>query len=151
VEAKLVVVGGEAQPRQYDLQLPMIIGRSRHTDLMLGHPLVSRQHCEVFEANGMLMVRDLGSLNGTFVGDKRLAEQAMPVKPGDLLTVGPVTFRAVYHAEGVKRGGSASWNAEGRTIEGPPPGLSDSARGPMKPPKRGRNGDDDDTAPPRKR
>ena len=37
----------------------------------------------------MLMVRDLGSLNGTFVGDMRLCEQAMPVKPGDLFTVGP--------------------------------------------------------------
>ena len=48
----------------------------------------------------MLMVRDLGSLNGTFVGETRIAEQAMPVKPGDLITVGPVTFRAVYRASG---------------------------------------------------
>ena len=113
VEAKLVVVGGNAKARQYDLELPTVIGRSRSTDLMLRHPLVSREHCEVFESNGMLMVRDLGSLNGTFVGETRIAEQAMPVKPGDLITVGPVTFQAVY-------------NAGGRAHQGGPLGLQRS-------------------------
>ena len=45
---------------------------SRSTDVQLGHPLVSRRHCEVFESGGILMIRDLGSLNGTFVGPTRL-------------------------------------------------------------------------------
>ena len=130
VEAKLVVVGGEAQPREYDLQLPVIIGRSRHTDLMLGHPLVSRQHCEVFEANGMLMVRDLGSLNGTFVGDKQLAEQAMPVKPGDLLTVGPVTFPPctmpkASNAEAAHRGTPKAGRSTARRQDSPMPSRAD--------------------------
>jgi len=119
VEAKLVVVDGETKARQYDLQLPTVIGRSRSTDLMVGHPLVSRQHCEVFEANGMLMVRDLGSLNGTFVGEMRITEQAIPVKPGDLLTIGPVTFKAVYRADGDQRGQAIPWDPEGPTIDAP--------------------------------
>jgi predicted component of type VI protein secretion system len=123
VDAKLVVIGGEAQNRQYDLVLPTIIGRSRSTDLTLRHPLVSRHHCEVFEADGMLMVRDLGSLNGTFLGQERIAEQAMPVKSGDVITVGPVTFRAVYADSG--RHTNGAWNANGPTVDGPmPEGLN---------------------------
>ena len=151
MEAKLIVINGKTNKREVRLRFPMTIGRGRMCRLCIAHPMISRQHCELFESNGLVMVRDLGSLNGTFVGDKRIAEEAMPVKPGDLLTVGPVTFRAVYRAEGGPRGGDASWNAGGRTVEGQPPGLSDSARGPMKPPKRGPDPDDDDTARPRKR
>lgn len=118
VEAKLVVVSGESQARQYDLQLPTVIGRSRTTDLRIGHPLVSRQHCEVFEANGILMVRDLGSLNGTFVGETRISEGPMPMKPGDLLSIGPITFRAVYRA-GQTAGKQDEWNASGPTLDSP--------------------------------
>ena len=142
MEAKLVVVGGDATARQYDLELPTIIGRSRSTDLTLGHPLVSRQHCEVFEANGMLMVRDLGSLNGTFIGEMRLAEQPMPVKPGDLLTVGGVTFRAMYRAGG-EQPGSDSWDGDGPTVDAPLPGQRDNVKDTTARGKRGSPADSD--------
>jgi pSer/pThr/pTyr-binding forkhead associated (FHA) protein len=62
---------------------------------------VSRQHCELFELNGQLMVRDLGSLNGTFVNNQRITES--PLAPNELLTVGTVTFRAVYELEGAEK------------------------------------------------
>jgi pSer/pThr/pTyr-binding forkhead associated (FHA) protein len=146
VDAKLVVVGGETQTRQYDLALPTIIGRSRTTDLTLGHPLVSRHHCEVFEADGMLMVRDLGSLNGTFLGDTRIAEQPMPVKSGDLITVGPVTFRAVYGGSRAKTG---SWNSDGPTVDGLPPSASDNARDTTTRPQRKTAEDSDGAGKPR--
>jgi pSer/pThr/pTyr-binding forkhead associated (FHA) protein len=148
VEAKLIVVDGDAKSRQYDLQLPTVIGRSRSTDLTLGHPLVSRQHCEVFESNGMLMVRDLGSLNGTFIGETRIAEQAMPVKPGDLLTVGPVTFQAVYLTGG-KRTKRVAWDPTNATFDAPLPGQSDIERDKPNPPRR--LGGEDDTSPPAKK
>jgi len=41
------------------------------------------------------MVRDMGSLNGTFVGESRITIETA-LEPGDLLTIGSVTFRAVY-------------------------------------------------------
>jgi hypothetical protein len=47
--------------------------------------------------NGKLMVRDLGSLNGTFVGSARITSDST-LEPGSLLSVGPVTFRASYGA-----------------------------------------------------
>ncbi len=129
MEAKLVVVGGDSQARQFDLQLPAVIGRSRSTDVRLGHPLISRQHCEVFEADGILMVRDLGSLNGTFIGETRVAEQAVPVKPGELLTVGPITFRAEYFVSTPDHGESSAWETNGPTHDEPLPDGTGQANG----------------------
>ena len=117
MEAKLVIVGGNADVRQYDLALPTIVGRGSDCSLTLIHPLVSRQHCELFESNGILMVRDLDSRNGTFVGDMRITSQAMPVKPGDLLTVGGVTFRVIYSTS--DEANTDDWNSGGRTVEAP--------------------------------
>jgi len=98
LNAKLVVVGGDVKTTEVELKLPSTIGRGRGTSIVLPHPLVSRQHCELFEQNGQLMVRDLGSLNGTFVNNQRITES--PLAPNELLTVGTVTFRAVYELEG---------------------------------------------------
>jgi pSer/pThr/pTyr-binding forkhead associated (FHA) protein len=97
LSAKLVVVGGEVKTAEIKLRLPSTIGRGRGATIMLPHPLVSRTHCELYESDGRLMVRDLGSLNGTFVNNQRVTESALPA--GELLTVGTVTFRAVYEAD----------------------------------------------------
>jgi pSer/pThr/pTyr-binding forkhead associated (FHA) protein len=98
MEATLLVVGGKASKKNIPLKLPMVVGRSRKAGLTIAHPMVSRQHCEVFEANGLLMVRDLKSLNGTMVGKQRIKEAPLP--PDGELTVGPITFRAQYKYDG---------------------------------------------------
>lgn len=97
MRAKLVVVGGDTKTPEVELRLPAILGRGREATLTLPHPLVSRQHCEIYESNGQLMVRDLGSLNGTFVANERINEGVLD--NGQLLTVGTVTFRAIYLAD----------------------------------------------------
>jgi len=127
MHAKLVVVGGEATASEYALELPTVIGRSRSADLNLGNPLVSRQHCEIFEADGVLMVRDLGSLNGTFIGESRIANEA-PLEPGDLLTIGATTFRAVYESATVPGNQVPLQPAEGSEI-----GLADLAEETIRP------------------
>jgi pSer/pThr/pTyr-binding forkhead associated (FHA) protein len=108
MEAKLVVVGSQITPKEIKLRLPVTIGRGRQANLVLPHPLVSRRHCEIVEHEGFLLVRDLGSLNGTFVDQHRIQQEILP--PGGLLTLGTITFRAVYEAEGhsshVSRGAS---------------------------------------------
>lgn len=95
LKAKLVVVGGDAKAAEVQLNLPTIIGRGREVNLTLPHPLVSRQHCELFERDGTLLVRDLNSLNGTYVDSQKIQETEI-LKPDQLLTIGNVTFRAVY-------------------------------------------------------
>jgi pSer/pThr/pTyr-binding forkhead associated (FHA) protein len=98
LSAKLVVVGGDVKTTEIKLRLPAIIGRGKGSTITLLQPLVSRQHCELFETNGKLWVRDLGSLNGTYVNNEKVTESEIP--PNELLTVGTVTFRAVYEPLG---------------------------------------------------
>src|SRR5262245_699401 len=98
MEAKLIVIGGKANKGEIKLKLPTTIGRSRKADLTIAHPKVSRQHCQIFERDGVLVVRDNGSLNGTLIDNDRITEAIL--KPGDKLTVGPLTFVAVYEHSG---------------------------------------------------
>ncbi|MCX7427790.1 MAG: FHA domain-containing protein [Planctomycetia bacterium] len=98
MQPKLIVVGGKASKREVLLKLPCTIGRSREADLTVAHPMVSRKHCEVFDRGGLVMVRDLGSLNGTYTGGRRVREAPLP--PNKEFTVGPLTFRVLYDYAG---------------------------------------------------
>jgi pSer/pThr/pTyr-binding forkhead associated (FHA) protein len=48
MEAKLVITKGKANKAEVKLKLPTTIGRSREADLTIAHPMVSRQHCQLF-------------------------------------------------------------------------------------------------------
>ncbi len=98
MDAKLVVVGGKANKAEVKLKLPTVVGRGRDADLTVAHGTVSRHHCLIYEVDGALVVRDNGSLNGTLIGGERIKESLL--KPGDTLTVGPLTFRADYEHNG---------------------------------------------------
>ncbi len=106
----LKVVGGDAKAAEIKLNLPTIIGRSKQATLTLPHPLVSRNHCELFERDGKLWVKDLASLNGSFVDNVRLEGESV-LEPTQLLTIGTVTFRAIY---GEHLNGNASHMMDGR-------------------------------------
>ena len=95
INAKLIVVGGAKQAEVTLRKLPATIGRSKEATITLQHGLVSRQHCEIFEEQGILYVRDLNSLNGTFLNNEKITGSA-PLLPDQLLTLGNVTFRASY-------------------------------------------------------
>lgn len=91
----LEIVGGPIAQRRVVLELPAVIGRSRTVQLTIAHPLVSRRHCELLENGaGMLLVRDLDSTNGTYIGQQRISEAV--VEPGGEFTIGPLTFRPDY-------------------------------------------------------
>lgn len=67
-----------------------ILGRRQDCDLRIPTKDVSRQHCSLMVKNGSLIIKDLGSSNGTYLNDKRVTEAE--VSAGDRLRVGPVTF-----------------------------------------------------------
>ncbi|MEK6233332.1 MAG: FHA domain-containing protein, partial [Planctomycetales bacterium] len=92
MQAKLVVIEGKTNRPEIDLNLPMIVGRRRDSDLVIMHKSVSRQHCELVEQDGQVVVRDNHSANGTFINNKQISEKAL--RPGDKLRVGPLTFLA---------------------------------------------------------
>lgn len=96
MEITLVVAEGKTNKKSITLSLPAIIGRSRQATLTVGHPKISRQHCELAEQDGSVMVRDRGSLNGTFINGQQVKESL--VQPGEKLSVGPLTFVVLYQS-----------------------------------------------------
>lgn len=98
IQAKLTVVSGKASKRTIALQLPTSIGRSRDAGLTVAHPQISRKHCELIEADGLILIRDAGSLNGTYVNSHRVKEAPLP--PDTTFSIGPLTFRVRYQYNG---------------------------------------------------
>lgn len=97
MEAKFVVVGGKATKASLALTLPILVGRGHDADLNIATRTVSRRHAEIFESNGTVMIRDLGSLNGTIIDGQRVKEAPLP--SGSRFSVGPLTFEVQYDAK----------------------------------------------------
>lgn len=68
-------------------------GRHPSSDIFLDDVTVSRRHAEFIAHQGGFLVRDVGSLNGTYVNRERIDSVAL--KPGDEVQVGK--FRLTYH------------------------------------------------------
>lgn len=68
------------------------VGRHDDCVIRIRSSQVSRRHCEIFEADDRLMVRDLGSSNGTYVNGQRVLGQ-QPLNVGDVIGIGGVSLR----------------------------------------------------------
>lgn len=88
--ARLTVCRG-SKTKQLDLCLPTIIGRGGESKIKLPASTVSRQHCEIYEYEGQIAIRDLGSSNGTVVNGQRIDGPTF-ISAEDEVTVGPVAF-----------------------------------------------------------
>ncbi len=98
MQLKLVVVQGRASKNEVLLdEFPVLVGRTRSAGLPIGHSLVSRKHCEIDAVGGAIVVRDFGSSNGTRINDEKVTEAVL--RPGDRLSIGPLTFEASYEPE----------------------------------------------------
>ncbi|MEZ6069214.1 MAG: FHA domain-containing protein [Pirellulales bacterium] len=94
--AKLLLVSGRANRRELAVKTPSLLGRSDDANLVLRHPTISRRQCEFIERDGKLVLRDLGSRNGTLLNDRPTDEAT--VEPGDRITIGPLVFEVQYEA-----------------------------------------------------
>lgn len=98
MHVKLVVVGGRADKPHLNIELPTLLGRSHQADVTIAHSLVSRRHCELREHEGAVLLTDLGSLNGTYCGFRKVQQAQLP--PKGQFTVGPLTFEIHYSTDG---------------------------------------------------
>jgi hypothetical protein len=67
------------------------LGRELDNDVVLPDPRVSRYHAQIDCIGDAFTLRDLGSRNGTRVGDRPLVEA--PLRPGDTIYLGGVPLR----------------------------------------------------------
>ncbi len=87
--ARLVSLDGLA-PISIDRAL-IVVGRDYQCDERLDSPYVSKRHCCLFRDGDGLVVRDLGSCNGTRINGRRVAEGRL--LPGDELAIALSLFR----------------------------------------------------------
>jgi hypothetical protein len=76
-------------------------GRHPGSDIFLDDVTVSRKHAEFLRREGLFLVRDVGSLNGTYVRRDRIDEAVL--RDGDEVQIGK--FRMVFHPS--RRGSGA--------------------------------------------
>lgn len=99
MNVRLLVIDGSSNLREVALEgFPCIIGRKSDCQLRILSPMISRHHCELVECEGKLVVRDLGSANGTLLNGKRVDGEA-GLTHGDVVQVGPVRFRVQISAD----------------------------------------------------
>ncbi len=106
-EAALVVIYGQDLGRKFDLtESGMVVGRAPESNICLDQEAVSRTHARIVTRDEQVVVEDLGSTNGTFVNDDRIAAPRA-LANGDILKIGRTILKfiaggnieASYHAE----------------------------------------------------
>jgi predicted component of type VI protein secretion system len=96
MDVRLVVKAGSKRNRILQLRASeAVIGRSAGCTIRIPSAEVSRKHCRLVVADGLVTVEDLASVNGTFLNGDPVTE-AQTVRPGDRLEVGPVAFVVEY-------------------------------------------------------
>jgi predicted component of type VI protein secretion system len=127
VNVSLVMVKADGSSKEVVLgRTSTLIGRDESARLRIPLPSVSRKHCLIEVQGSELVIKDLGSSNGTYVNGRRVRETEL--EPGDLLCVGPVVFvvridgqPAQIDAKDCYAAGSVGFDDD--DDEGPPPGV----------------------------
>ena len=91
--ACLVVESGPARGRSLTIRdRGLVIGRDPACQVRSDHAFLSRRHAEVRTVGGRVLLRDLGSTNGTLLNDSPVGVEEVEVQVGDRLQIGPLKF-----------------------------------------------------------
>ena len=86
--------GGAAIEIAKDL---VLVGRKEDCDVRLDHKSVSKLHCVLVKTDGLVLLRDLGSTNGTRVNGQRVRRAAL--LPNDQLQVASLRYTLQLSAD----------------------------------------------------
>ncbi len=89
--ASVLFRSGPQKGERVELRVPVVnVGRAEYNDLVISDASVSTMHAKIQRRQGVWLLTDLGSTNGSFV-DGELAAGDMPLSPGGTLRFGEVT------------------------------------------------------------
>ncbi|HEX4612156.1 MAG TPA: FHA domain-containing protein [Urbifossiella sp.] len=92
MRARLVPAdGGPPTDLTKDLAL---VGRGEDCDVRVDHKSVSKYHCVIVKTDGLLLLRDLGSTNGTRVNGQRVRRAAL--LPNDAVSFANLKFKVMF-------------------------------------------------------
>lgn len=130
--ARITIIGPEGR-QERDLLPHNTLGRHPNNTHQVLDRIVSKEHCHIDLVDGRYMLKDLGSLNGTFINGERVHNQIL--NTGDEITLG--STRIVFSEEedvvaspGASFGGAAAPKAAS-TMPGTGPRPSGRPSGPV--------------------
>jgi diguanylate cyclase (GGDEF)-like protein len=89
--AYLIVLAGASVGEMYKLtKRKVVIGRGSQADIHVVDDGISRRHAEIENDGESMLIRDLGSTNGTYCNGERITEHAL--EDGDKIQVGSTTI-----------------------------------------------------------
>lgn len=94
---RIVFLSGPQQGNAFEIEDTVIIGRNPTSTIYLEDPQVSRKHATIEQTPNGTFLRDLGSGNGTYVGNRRVIECRL--SDGDVIRIGATELRYEGAAE----------------------------------------------------
>ena len=90
--AHLAITAGSLKGTTVPLSTtPILIGRAATCTVVIEDDFLSARHCRIFPENGRWYVEDLGSTNGTFLGNQKV-EDPVPFSLGERVRIGATTM-----------------------------------------------------------
>jgi pSer/pThr/pTyr-binding forkhead associated (FHA) protein len=83
--------GGQSFDLVKDLTL---VGRDEICDIRIDHKSISKLHCVLVKTDGLILIRDLGSTNGTRVNNQRVRRAAL--LPNDTLAIANLKYSVKF-------------------------------------------------------
>ena len=88
--ANLIVRKGQLKGHRFPIRVPIVnVGRAEYNDVVVPDASVSSAHAKIQLREGIWVVVDLDSTNGTFLDGDRVFGEA-PIAPGALIRFGEV-------------------------------------------------------------
>src|SRR6266508_573168 len=131
--ASFLVRGGALKGQRLSVKTPVVnIGRADYNDLVLPDESVSTTHAKLQRREGVWVLVDLDSTNGTFIDGDQITGEA-PLAPGAKVRFGDVSlvFEPTDEGASVAKGGGT--RVMEQMVMSPPPAARPSAPPPTKP------------------
>ena len=136
MKSELVPIDGDAPiPIVKDVT---VLGRREYCDIEIRDASLSKRHAVVVRTDGLLMIRDLASTNGTKVNGQRVMWAAL--LPNDRLTLGRYKFKVYLGSDDApspsETYGKGAFATKAKPPAAPPARLDETAITPPKPTKQ---------------
>jgi pSer/pThr/pTyr-binding forkhead associated (FHA) protein len=128
IQASLLIQGGPNSGSTLPLShRPITLGRRPDNDVVVDENTVSRRHALIMETPGGFVVRDLNTMNGTYVNRGKIGQDERVLTHGDKIRLAASKVSLIYRQEGsdTVQFGRVAAGAErvatpGHSVEKPP-------------------------------
>jgi pSer/pThr/pTyr-binding forkhead associated (FHA) protein len=101
-QASVVIIKGYAEGMEYPIDKAYaVIGRSPNAQVRIKDALVSREHAVIVHHEGVFLLRDLDSTNGTHMRGASIRQRKL--RHGDKFRVGETTLQFILQDTGRNR------------------------------------------------